>query len=531
MSSSRTLALAMLAGTMSIAACTDAPTMSGGELPTAARIPGSPSGGAVTFDDEMARIAQEELPGFAGIYLDDHGKPVVRIARSASPTLGTALMPRARASLRLDPEERVRVEEVEHDFPTLKGWHDALPVDGSARGVIWSDIDERQNKIVVGVADPAARALVERAARNAGVPAAALEVRITKATTDFSTVRDYASTKVGGIQIARLHQGQHGEVQSPCTLGFITRQEGVNRFVTASHCSYQQYALDTSSQHQPTLDPSWKIGVEYADPSLTGTCFLDQGFPPCRYSDASMYSFIGGVTSGKGLIAQTHYPVSGDVPGPVQIYGPEPHMFITQKWAGRYDAPVGTEMHKMGRTTGWTAGEVNRTCVNAFPLRCIWTATFYAENFDSGSPVFSPLDFPNVALHGVLGGGFNNDVDVWYTTLWGIEKDMQLVLDVTVDVPPPPPPPPSLSVTILGASTIEPSASCNYSATVSGGAGEPYSIEWYVDGVLTWTGAQFTTSSNSSFQLSAKATDANNVIGFGFLNVTVTWGAPPCYDQ
>src|SRR5439155_22136942 len=69
---------------------------------------------------------------------------------------------------------------------------------------------------------------------------------------------------------------------------------------------------------------------------------------------------------------------------------------------------VGQTVNKIGRTTGWTQGQVTNTCVNTGVSGT--NIVLLCQNFvdagvgagDSGSPVFSIVSGNNVVLHGTL---------------------------------------------------------------------------------------------------------------------------------
>jgi hypothetical protein len=80
-------------------------------------------------------------------------------------------------------------------------------------------------------------------------------------------------------------------------------------------------------------------------------------------------------------------------------------------------AVLGETAHKVGRTTGWTGGEITGTCVNiiavggVFVRRCQATVNAGSDGGDSGSPVFGttnrrghPGESGKVILFGILWG-------------------------------------------------------------------------------------------------------------------------------
>jgi len=96
--------------------------------------------------------------------------------------------------------------------------------------------------------------------------------------------------------------------------------------------------------------------------------------------------------------------------------------------------PIGGEMvDKMGQTTGWTYGFVNRTCMTANvstewtvdgrPIRfqCQDRANYFGDSGDSGSPVF--VWYGNtVHLMGIHWGGSSSHS--MFSALWNIQADL-----------------------------------------------------------------------------------------------------------
>jgi hypothetical protein len=90
---------------------------------------------------------------------------------------------------------------------------------------------------------------------------------------------------------------------------------------------------------------------------------------------------------------------------------------------------VGTRIDKMGRTTGWTWGEVTETCVDipdwfveyygpGTSLLCQTEANYNSDPGDSGAPVFTwPLYGDEVTLRGIHVGRYTRE-DGWVRRLF-----------------------------------------------------------------------------------------------------------------
>lgn len=519
----RLYALLLVLSTALLAACagTEAPT--GSEIrPTSASL--SAQGGS--HDDELARIAREELPGFAGVLLDSPDELTVLIAGEAGAHGAPADVASAMARIAPRGASRVRVRRVDWDFAQLKSHADKLMPMLDRTEVSWLDIDERRNRVVLAVNATPWVATIRAEARALGVPDAVLLIEVEARPEETSTGLQHRVRPVAGA----LSISAGGD----CTLGIALQVDGADRFITASHCSSSKFWLDNSVMYQHAgPSPSNRLGKEWADPrpGFSG-CHFDNYPDDCRYSDVSIYRLDAGVDFLKGRIYKTIWGAQ-DTSATLTIDTENPHFFVSQNWNQWTDAPVGTFVNKIGRRTGWTGGPVVQTCVHSGLLRCQWVADFYADSGDSGAPVFAqiPGAFPYVALHGFHWGRLKTNTKQrnWYSTMRGVERDFfQMELDVIFEVSPTPNP---VTVTIFGPLEVRPNESCSFTASAVGGSGN-FSISWLKDGIPIGTGFGVTTSSASSYNLEAIASDPGGGPGGSALQaITVSSTSAQCADQ
>lgn len=411
----RSLPAAVL--TLTLAAACDTPDAPLGPQPDDAAMNRAPQSFR-TPDDEFARAARAEVPGFAGFYLQNDGTPVVRLVdpsqRGAAQRYLAQELTRARAGRRAGAPAQPVFIGAAYDFAQLKDWSEALHPLLSSRGDVYLiDVDEVGNRVLLGVADATAIGAVRAEAARLGIPAAALEVRTQAKPELRATVRDRFTTTLGGIQIAFS-----GYV---CTLGFNARRvsTGANIYVTNSHCTGTQNAFDGIAIYQNTNAAGNQIGNEVADRALYA-CVT--GVASCRQADAAYISNNGTRTVGQGGIARTAW-ATGAAGG----------LTVT----GEYDVigrstsiAVGAYLDKTGRTSGSTYGQVTNSCVTIGSLRCQDISKVWSEGGDSGSPVFvyiggSGTAENDVRLHGVMWGGPGSDYTTTYSSrLAGIEADL-----------------------------------------------------------------------------------------------------------
>lgn len=367
-------------------------------------LPPVPAHAAMTIDATFARIAQEN-PGFAGVYYGEDGALNVVMA-GARP-----LSARARSRLEelgVDPNAQpVRVVRGQYDFVQLHTMHrDARPVLG-LQGVVFTDVDERRNRVVIGVSTPAAAAAVERAVDMAGIPRDAVVTELAEPIEVHQALRDRVRPVAGGLQI----NFTRGTSSFFCTLGFNVASPqfpSVRGFVTNSHCS------DTRGAVVPT--PYWQAS-RFADESFIAWEEHDLehwtgGICPagrmCRYSDALGARYQTGVDQLLGAI----YRTTGVNDESLTIDPANPLFTIVAEIP--YPV-VGQVLHKVGRTTGWTSGAVTATCQNSnvagsnFTMLCQDRIATTSAGGDSGSPYFERIGETNqvrlVGIHWGSGGG------------------------------------------------------------------------------------------------------------------------------
>jgi hypothetical protein len=383
----------------------------------------APNLNVVDTDLELARVAREEIPGFAGYYLRDDGTPVVRLVDVAQSAKAQEYVTRvigptgarqgsfSALKIRTDP----LVITAAYDFNELKNWAEALtPLLTSRTDVYSVDVDEVNNRVLLGVANAAVNGAVLAEATRLGIPAAAVGVETQGRPETRATVRDRFTTTVGGIQIAFS--------QYLCTLGFNARRvsNSTNIYVTNAHCTGTQYASDGIAIYQNTVAAGNQIGNEVYDRGMyacagTGTS--------CRRADAAYISNNGTRSIGQGGIARTAWASGG--PGGLTVTG---EYDVVARYTG--GAPVGTWLDKTGRTSGSTYGQVTSSCVTIGVLRCQDISSVWSEGGDSGSPMYVYLGGAGAAendvqLYGILWGGPNNNWNVTYSSrLSGIEQDL-----------------------------------------------------------------------------------------------------------
>jgi hypothetical protein len=366
-----------------------------------------------TPDDEFARVARAEVPGFAGFYLQNDGTPVVLLTdpaqRGAAQRYLAREFVRARRGRHANAPTQPIFLKAAYDFAQLKEWSEALHPMLARSDVFLIDVDEVGNRVSVGVQDASAIAAVRAEGARLGIPANALFVQTQPRPELRITVRDRQSYLRGGIQIA-FGSGL-------CTQGFNGRRasNGQSLFVTNSHCTATYFGFDGTTLYQNVVASGNAVGSEVSD---IGLYACDGAGTSCRKADAAYIAHNGTRTVDQGGIARTNWNTGG--PGGLDIIG---EFDIVARYTGTL--PVGSYLDKTGRTSGSTYGQVTSSCVTIGNLRCQDISKVWSEPGDSGSPVYVWITDNDVHLHGVMWGGPGSDFTTTYSSrLSGIEQDL-----------------------------------------------------------------------------------------------------------
>ena len=424
MTRSRPPVLLAVLALLATAACEDRPITAPGpdEAPRGAKA-GPPPQELWTSDDEFARVAGAEVPGFAGYYFDGDGVPVILLKdhrqREAAERYLAPLLAQASRGRNAGPMPTPLVRKVTHDFAELKGWFDQLDGLMPRDGVYTLDVDEVNNQVSIGVRDDATIRDLRREAARLRVPPGALRFKIERPAVPAISLQDWTQTLTGGFQIAKSN--------GLCTFGFNAVHQGAWVFVTNSHCTFNVFVLGSTIITQPLYYQGYEIGNESADRGMYACAGIGTS---CRRSDAAYIRHNGARTIGQGKIAYTE--LSYGAPAPLEVLG---YYDVSRRFTA---VAAGTILDKTGRTSGTTYGQVLEACVSAYPvyngvqytLRCQDLTSIWSQGGDSGSPVYVWRDNGTVELYGILWGGpalpdGTKDPQKSYTSrLAGIEQDL-----------------------------------------------------------------------------------------------------------
>ncbi len=342
-----------------------------------------------TLDDKFLDVTAK-VPGFGGMFIEGDVLEVYLLDTSQKSSVQAAIA----QVFGKERAKNIKILQGKYSFSQLKEWESLTGGLFEMKEVIYTDVDEKQNRLKIGV-DDSNFEKVEKEIDKLGIPRDVVIIEKTDPIVQTQTLQDRIRPIQGGLQIAFSNY--------LCSEGFNGIRAETNGFVTASHCTNKQGGVENTQYYQPsTVSIDNFIGTEIADPTYSRQLCRTNRITgkSCRYSDSAFSNLATGVLSDLGSIER---PV--DI-NSIMIAG---SFNITSEGI----SIVNDTVNKVGRTTGWTQGRVSATCVNVgnilrsnVALLCQDFVDANVGGGDSGSPVFSITNTENdVQLRGVLWGG------------------------------------------------------------------------------------------------------------------------------
>lgn len=291
----------------------------------------------------------------------------------------------------------------QYAWTELYGWYKRLRSIYDDGALVFVDIDERQNRLHIGVETTAAIGDMETKIANLSIPLSAVVLQQASRDRPLATTLDDLVRPIqGGFRIVSDYWS--------CTLGVNTRSTSFGwGFLTVSHCTSPD-ALPDGEMNSVSFGQnvhSRSVGVEIIDPPfITGSaCYSGK---KCRWSDAAMVKYDSASQSDMGMIARTFE-------NSIELDNSQPDWQI-QNEHGDATIAGSTVLDKVGQATGWTKGVIDKTCDDRFldndiVLLCqaIVTDT-YITSGDSGAAVFERTGGANnVTLYGIAWGQAGGD--------------------------------------------------------------------------------------------------------------------------
>ncbi len=330
----------------------------------------------------------------------------------------------------LDIELKFR--EGDYEYKQLREWQDLImePVLDS-EGVKFISLSQRDNKINVGIEKMNFENRIFELTQAYNLPDDAVKISVTGPVFLDQTLRDMHRPLAGGLE-NNLYNSNGDKLRGACTYSFNAKWESSGKYwLTNSHCTREMGVVHSSDKYYQAAKSdgsSGYIGHEFQDPSgynIPGFCFTLK----CRFSDAAVLKMPSDQSWDFGEIVRTdEFPSAGGGATSINIDQNDPRIQIASE---REDFFEGMWVSKIGRTTGWTMGEITNSCAivninqnNIDRLVCQEFATYHSFGGDSGAPVFTPIGPPQVSLTGIHWGRFTEgDQERIFSRIGGVQAD------------------------------------------------------------------------------------------------------------
>lgn len=173
----------------------------------------SPQGPVITLDGQLVMVAKL-VSGFGGMFFDDNGnlnvymvKPDEEMSAQArqerKSRLETALAAVfgenflsqgegqfAGRQIQSKPIPQIRIIKGDYDILQLANWRAGVDKALDVPGTAFTDLDEKQNRLRIGIESPIFREQIQRILTQQGVPPAAVIIEETKPIRFHDTLRD-----------------------------------------------------------------------------------------------------------------------------------------------------------------------------------------------------------------------------------------------------------------------------------------------------------------------------------------------------
>ncbi|MBP6773396.1 MAG: hypothetical protein KA154_10385 [Gemmatimonadaceae bacterium] len=537
----------------SVVSCSDP---SGLELDETRRPTASESGAASTPLDLGERDLFElaaTIPSYGGHFFDSNGQLTVWVAdlaesdRARQALRSLVMRGHIRTSGRL-VGGAISVRQGRFTVSQLAAWRSRTLGSRRLDGLVWVDLDERANRIALGVTAAQFDHSIEilgRELSSVGVPSEAIVFHAVGQSRDVSrsrfapiaraitlrntatTLGSFADTLVGGLRWE--WRDAVSQWWGPCTIGFTAElSTGDVGFVSASHCSPIKFATDGNYGlvRQPLSGPT--VGYERYDQQAL-QC---PGFPllcqQYRFSDANL-NIVDARPVRVGYLARPSSRFHRDgVDTTLNPWGSYLRIDGTST-----SIVQGSMVDHIGATRGWRYGEVEATCVTNYldpwlntAIRCAYKVDINVIDGDSGGPVFYYDYFGGAIAAGVL---YRKDGDkAWFgkwdyvnnevTGSWPAPAWIRIVANDNTPAP---------ITTIVGPSEQQPGNSCYWYAATNFAAD---TFEWRVNGVVVGTNADLEYVGTTNFILNVQASNQSTGSG-ATLQVTVSASSSSCFVQ
>lgn len=409
------------------------------------------------------------VDSFGGMYIDEDGVFNVMLVNGgdenlARETISNETSIRKQKAFHNAP---LQVNDAQFRFKELAAWRELstayLLTSSEYDYVISTSISHKDNKVAIGIDENKwfqehLDQLEDYMVNTLNIPEDAImfeneEVEIDdweleEEDIDFSTldgsIRDKQRPLVGGLNTRRGG--------SLCTLGFLGTLGDTEVFVTNSHCTDNPHRESNTKIYQGSSSKESDLaGIEILDgPYSYATCVRPNNECwPCRWSDSAVIAIPYDVEAARGYIAKTtRESTEWMVNGGTTIDKNDPVFTVVDV---EFDLFEGMPVQKVGAKSGWSSGEITRTCVDSrrssheIILQCQYRGNYSTSGGGtSGSPVFTKViedyedgDVVNpVALVGIHRASSKRDQPGGYSgfsPIEGVMKDFEDLEGLTAE--------------------------------------------------------------------------------------------------
>jgi len=397
----------MVMTVLSLGACEGGPTIPEGKTPellgeTGIVPPDGLSPG--DLDDDLAQHT-EGVAGFAGLVRQSDGSLGVRFTavsndRNLEKVRSAVLNSVAFAERAEGRRFSGKLDTATHTFSELVAIRALVRsrVLPTVDAVNLLYIDERRNRLIIGIAPGDSEVEVLRALSDAQIPSTAFQLIRAKTARPVANLTDTFSPVPGGVAIG-----------SPCTLAANVDRFGTTAALTAAHCFLNGFGGGSATMRQPWVGGRTIGSGKVAESDISTGSSCPSGMSKCTFTDAVLVEYDHADTAQFGKIAKSHLHDESDESIDLTVSG---RYTITGKGSVMADDTV---QYTGSRTGAWEA-RVWDTCADRkidysdlglgdIWLRCqLFLRTgVLPEGGDSGGPVYTTSSFSNdVALVGML---------------------------------------------------------------------------------------------------------------------------------
>ncbi len=145
-------------------------------IPGASPALATPNTGNQSIDEVFDSVA-DSVPGFGGAYVNDETDTLIIVLTRKDARAAQAARKELRARLGAEMERaNMEIRLGSYSFSQLKDWYERISMN-AFEGLVLTDIDEKRNRILIGVQDKeAAEGEINQAASGAGIPREAVLV-------------------------------------------------------------------------------------------------------------------------------------------------------------------------------------------------------------------------------------------------------------------------------------------------------------------------------------------------------------------